>query len=418
MKRSLPTLALVAAFFALAPVASASGSEFFPGFDTAGFLDSPLASTTLTSPTLRCYRETFFGVPFGSATALGGGFSGCTSYNNDTTGSPVSVATTSGVGEYFHVFFDCSANGFADNTSCNNFLVAQGWNSDPESVAGSLFYRWNWDGSVYTGYEPSAYLIDLSVSTTTETARITGYALNPTDSYEFEVYIEQFNPAYGYSNLLLQNSFFGHITPTTTGFFSYTFDLAVLATSSATTTAVIGREFELTAYLDRLNLYAGYDAPLYRENIDSLSESFTNDFGIDILNPYDLESYPEVDCSTDNGISAAIQGCLKSAAIWLFYPTPSSLDAIKNVSLASHAPFSYAYDIGALRDELFNSAQTATSTIMVDTPIGEITFLSRAMMESVPYSSTIKTVLGYVLWILFAEYVYLMTLNAFRKSHT
>jgi len=50
--------------------------------------------------------------------------------------------------------------------------------------------------------------------------------------------------------------------------------------------------------------------------------------------------------------------------------------------------------------------------------MGSITFLSADMLSAVPYSSLIRDILGFILWILFAEYVYYLVLNAFRSSHS
>lgn len=97
---------------------------------------------------------------------------------------------------------------------------------------------------------------------------------------------------------------------------------------------------------------------------------------------------------------------IKQGIAWLFYPSEDSVTNFKSLTLRNSLPFSYAYDVGTLRDELFDSTETATSTVAVDTPIGTITFFSKAQIEAIPLSSTVKTILGWLLWIITAEFIY------------
>jgi len=98
---------------------------------------------------------------------------------------------------------------------------------------------------------------------------------------------------------------------------------------------------------------------------------------------------------------------IKNALTWLFYPSEEPLEQFRNLSLQTKWPFSYAYEVGTLREELFTSTQTGTSTISVDVPhFGKLTFLSKALLEAVPYSTTIKTILGWILYFMLMEYIY------------
>jgi len=107
-------------------------------------------------------------------------------------------------------------------------------------------------------------------------------------------------------------------------------------------------------------------------------------------------------------------GCyIKNAVVWLFYPSEDSTSQFSNLTLENRFPFSYAYQVKEMRDELFGASQTATTTIGVNVPgFGQITFLSAALLSSVPYASTIRTILGWVLWLMMIEYLYLRILKA------
>lgn len=107
---------------------------------------------------------------------------------------------------------------------------------------------------------------------------------------------------------------------------------------------------------------------------------------------------------------------IKNGFVWLFYPNQNSVDQFSNLSLENKFPFSYAYDIETLRGELF---PTATSTFAISVPFGNFgttTLLSTTQIEAVPYASTIKTILGYILWILFAEMCYQQILKSHNKE--
>jgi len=101
-------------------------------------------------------------------------------------------------------------------------------------------------------------------------------------------------------------------------------------------------------------------------------------------------------------------GChIKNAMVWLLWPSSESLDAFQSLTLENTWPFSYAYEVGELRDALFTSPQTATTTVSVTVPgFGTITFLSKELLESVPFAGTVKTVLGWILWFMLLEYIY------------
>jgi len=111
-------------------------------------------------------------------------------------------------------------------------------------------------------------------------------------------------------------------------------------------------------------------------------------------------------------------GCyIKNAFVWLFYPTDSSIEQFTSLTLEGKFPFAYAYELGDVYEELFDSGTMASSSISVTIPwvagaTTTITFLSASMITAVPFSSTIRTILGWVLWIMLAFLVYRQTLGA------
>jgi len=102
---------------------------------------------------------------------------------------------------------------------------------------------------------------------------------------------------------------------------------------------------------------------------------------------------------------------------YLVQPSAVSLERFNSLTLANSAPFAYAYDIGELRNELFNASSSATTTVAVTVPgFGTITFLSKAMIAAVPFSSTINLILGWLMWLLAAEFLYVTILRSHNQN--
>lgn len=124
-----------------------------------------------------------------------------------------------------------------------------------------------------------------------------------------------------------------------------------------------------------------------------------------------------IDCGTFD------VGCyIKNGFVWLFYPDGDTVTKFQSLTLENSFPFSYAYEISTLRDELFNASSTATTTVSVSirNAFGKsgtttITFLSKSMMSNVPFASTVKTILGFILYLLAAEYIYYRLLKSHDK---
>lgn len=112
-----------------------------------------------------------------------------------------------------------------------------------------------------------------------------------------------------------------------------------------------------------------------------------------------------------------LSGCFKNAFSYLFYPSQTVVEQFKTIDLSDKSPFVYAYQINTLRQEMFSATPTGTTSIGVDVPgFGTLTFLSKTMIDAVPYSSTIKTLLGYLIWIMMAEYIYKRVMRIHDKT--
>lgn len=114
-----------------------------------------------------------------------------------------------------------------------------------------------------------------------------------------------------------------------------------------------------------------------------------------------------------------LDGCLYNGFSSLFVPSQVSLDNFYNLNLAlqSKFPFAYAYDLTSAMTTLYSTAQTATSTITVPfASFGNITLISKTQIQAVPYSATIKQLLGWLMWIAFAYLMYYKTLRIFNPS--
>jgi len=273
---------------------------------------------------------------------------------------------------------------------------------------------------------PTPRIYSVTAATSTRTVTVTGYAFATTSTSTYAVSVKQLTSTYGLTNLeykgvyTSESAALDHLVyATTTGLFSYDFTFENFATGvGATTTQSLASSMTITARLSLYNLslydpFGPYN-PDYVSLVDAKSIHIDFDSAAGIYYGAEdaaaLAAYPEYECSF-----SSLTGCLKNAALWLFYPTPASTAQFKTIQLKDRAPFSYAYDIGTIRNELFTATPSATSTITASTTIGSITLLSAAQLSAVPYASTIKTVLGWLMWFFAAELIWFQVRNIFHK---
>jgi len=99
-----------------------------------------------------------------------------------------------------------------------------------------------------------------------------------------------------------------------------------------------------------------------------------------------------------------IGGCISNAFIYLLYPSNESLDQFASLQdqLEVRAPFVYVYQVPDYWSSLYTTATSHSITISASTSIGTITFLSEELLEAVPLSSTVRLIVGYLLWVMLA----------------
>jgi len=255
-----------------------------------------------------------------------------------------------------------------------------------------------------------------TVNQSAGTVLATGYwTASATSSQSQELRFWQVSPVLG------QESYASRIA-TTTGNFSFTFpyvdsSFQISATSTSYTLGS-GTTFHAEIYqlYDGFNPFNQTGTPPLLLTSTSTQITATSTVTVDSSDPRSLSGLPE---PADCGLSA-ITGCIKNAAVWLFYPSSDSVDSFKGLSdtLSGKFPFAYAYGINAMRLELFEAAQTSTTTISLNFKIipghatSTLTLLSPTLLSNVPYSSTVKTILGWILWLLGVEYIYYRVLRS------
>lgn len=114
---------------------------------------------------------------------------------------------------------------------------------------------------------------------------------------------------------------------------------------------------------------------------------------------------------TCDSIISDFSACVRNFVRETFYPNPESISQFNNLTLRNSVPFSYIYDIGNIYNELFNTASTQSMTITISTPIGNITLISASMISAIPLASTIKTVLGWLIYLFTAFTIYRIIIN-------
>jgi len=116
-------------------------------------------------------------------------------------------------------------------------------------------------------------------------------------------------------------------------------------------------------------------------------------------------------------------GCYFGNALqYVFIPDPVTIMKFQNLTLASSSPFSYAYDIPRLRDELLN---TSTTTVIAWTlpfhtqasTTATVSLISVDQLNAIPFLPLLRTILGWLLWVAFAELIYYQILRVHNKEH-
>jgi len=118
---------------------------------------------------------------------------------------------------------------------------------------------------------------------------------------------------------------------------------------------------------------------------------------------------------------------IKQGFNWLFAISPATLNqyaSLVSISspgssvLATKFPFSYIYDIGVLYNELFSNTGSMSYLVVAHTgALGDISLISASQISAVPYAGTIKTILGYIIYLFTAFTLYRMLLKIHSNNH-
>jgi len=288
-------------------------------------------------------------------------------------------------------------------------------NFDVQTDGSGVIFGYITDTGGYVPPPTNSRIDTFTYATSTQTVNITGYWNVPSDPFvseQLEFYQE--------STALGRESFVS-VSATTTGAFNFTFPYKILPTpGGATTTAPILETiyFHAKLYSVDSNYYdpfglGGLDTSLYKTLLDSASATLT-ELTHDLDLPIGLLEYPEYECAI-----TSITGCLKNAGIWLFYPSSQKIDQFKSLSsdLQTKFPFAYAYGVNQMRQELFSASstpQTISLTFKIIPGHGTSTLelISQSKLSAVPYANTVKTILGWILWLLAIEYIYYRVIRA------
>jgi len=122
------------------------------------------------------------------------------------------------------------------------------------------------------------------------------------------------------------------------------------------------------------------------------------------------------DCSLTN-----IGNCISNAFVYLFFPSQSALNSftILGDQLDTRFPFAYVFDTFDLIQLLFNTTQTQSLALEIPfASYGDITLISEEMLEDIPMSATIKTLLTYALYLMFMLQMYNRTRNIFSTAQS
>jgi len=397
---------LVLICFFLISVSEAKAAEFSVSIDR--YLDGATPASRLEAYTGTTLTS---GNNFNFCATSGGG--GCIqniySYGNPLPGTAW-VAYTCGSGVY-------SGSGW---TWCDG-TIAYVINSGTGDYAQVTYDGTQWHSTGDIPDDTSTRFTAFTISTTTQTATITGYwtASSTSQSNTQELRFWQSSPTLGLENQ--QNLY-----ATTTGNFSFTFPYldTSFQISATSTSFTLGTDTSFFAEIYQLsgsyNPFSNTGTPPILLAATTTSVSATTSPTVISNNPRSLSGLPEPeDCSLGN-----LTGCIKNAGVWLFYPSSDSINSFKGLSdtLSGKFPFAYAYGMNALRMELFNAVQTSTTSISLTFKIipghgtSTLELLSASKLTAVPYSGTVKIILGWILWLLGVEYIYYRVLRSHDSS--
>jgi len=195
----------------------------------------------------------------------------------------------------------------------------------------------------------------------------------------------------------------GSSTASFTGLTDGTYDILVKFSNSGCAIGLSACPFPLSYMYSEFQIIGG----------DLVYSTTSNEIYNNLTPPSSVSQYE--DCGITN-----ISGCISNSFRFLFIPSGESLDNVLDLrsTLETTIPFSYALDIPTVIDNLTNTVQNQSATIELDLGFGMLTLFSIEMVEDFEYSNEIRTLLSYMLWLLFAFAMYRIGLNMFSHHKT
>lgn len=114
-----------------------------------------------------------------------------------------------------------------------------------------------------------------------------------------------------------------------------------------------------------------------------------------------------------------LSGCLNNSIKYLFVPSASTVEDILGVkdTLSEKFPFAYVFEFGDIVSDLYSASSTASSSIGYDfAGLGTLELISVHQIQEVPFTSWLRTIIGYLMWIMFTILVYDRTKRIFNKD--
>lgn len=113
-----------------------------------------------------------------------------------------------------------------------------------------------------------------------------------------------------------------------------------------------------------------------------------------------------------------INNCFYNFGNFLFVPSEYQINSFLEIAttVKSKFPFAYAYDFYEVSSVLYNSS--TTQNVALTLPFGDLgstTIISTAQLEAVPFASSLRTLIGALLWLMFGFLVYRRTMLIFNR---
>jgi len=131
----------------------------------------------------------------------------------------------------------------------------------------------------------------------------------------------------------------------------------------------------------------------------------------------DASTENQVNCDSTSGIGWAI--C--STAVLLFIPSDASINRFTDVydTLSTKFPFAYLTDFRDSITSIYTGSTTASLGLTVPFgDVGDITLISADLVSDVPFTSTIRTILGALIWLMLASQIWRRGQTIFNQKTT